>query len=115
LRRYIYPQGEFTRTIDIVRILPVWTVFLIFHFSDEEERTWFWKYLDNEMYMDAAQDIRLRVVAIEYHNAVVSDPSISIPKLMSDLKPAMKIVGTAAEDGLGMVQWWQPSGDEASA
>eukprot|EP00474_Spongospora_subterranea_P010374 CRZ10832.1 hypothetical protein [Spongospora subterranea] len=80
---------------------------------DEEEKLWYWKYLDNNMYMDVGEEIRLRVLSIEYNNES-KDRGVPPPvdanksiKLMADLRPSMRVFGTIAEDGLGLVNWWQ--------
>ncbi|XXQ30181.1 RNA polymerase III subunit Rpc25 domain-containing protein [Plasmodiophora brassicae] len=86
-------------------------------FFDEEEKLWYWKYLDNEMYIDAGEPIRFRVIAIEYCQEQ-RDPSPQADddsvKLMADLRPAMRVQGSIAEDGLGLIKWWVQQPDAAS-
>lgn len=69
------------------------------------------------MYIDAGEPIRFRVIAIEYCQEQ-RDPSPQADddsvKLMADLRPAMRVQGSIAEDGLGLIKWWVQQPDAAS-
>lgn len=72
---------------------------------DSEENCWVWEYADgietHNLYMDEKEEIRFRVVKVEFNDVAkrkVSDGE--------DLLP-MKIIGTVSEPGLGLLSWWK--------
>lgn len=91
-----------------------------------EERLWVWNYDGNELFMDLDEKIRFRVLAETFAEvAPVQKEALlaSVANKMngsgslteSDEKlalesvatvPPYKIIGSVAEDGLGLLTWW---------
>jgi DNA-directed RNA polymerase III subunit RPC8 len=61
---------------------------------DQEEQVWIWKYQGHDLHIDVGEDIRFRVVKVQYE----SSSSVS--------SAAMTVYGSIAGDGLGLVSWW---------
>jgi DNA-directed RNA polymerase III subunit RPC8 len=93
---------------------------------DKNEQLWVWKYEGHELYIDLNTDIRIQVTKVEYAKrqktpviinqpvdpttgqAVTQmepNPNVSITSI-ADCKPAMKITASIADDGLGLLAWW---------
>lgn len=63
--------------------------------SDDEEHIWYWKYLDNQMYIDVGEEIRFRVLSIEFSDndsMTSADPATKLVMQMADLRPAMRVL-----------------------
>lgn len=98
---------------------------------DPTEQVWCWHYEGNQMYLDPGEAIRFRILSEKFvESAPISkdvlmsqraaalaaaDPKApSNPNIVTDI-PAVpettpyRIVATIAEDGLGLVRWWQPA------
>ncbi|CAL5223770.1 g6335 [Coccomyxa viridis] len=82
------------------------------HF-DEEEGLWYWDFEGNKMFYDVEEQVRFRVKNVKFQKPP------SVQELRSkggedDLsgtaaKPIaiMQIIGSADQDGCGMVAWWE--------
>lgn len=91
-----------------------------------EERLWVWNYEGNELFMDLDEKIRFRVLAESFAEvapvqkeallASVANKLSSTNSLTEDdqklalesvpMVPPYKIIGSVAEDGLGLLTWW---------
>jgi len=96
------------------------------HF-DKSEQLWVWRYDENDLYMDVGEPIRFRVMngifveeapvrkevlmanRIAQLAAASSNPSamqLVEEESKTDVVPPYKLVGSIAEDGLGLLAWW---------
>lgn len=96
------------------------------HF-DKSEQLWVWRYDENDLFMDVGEPIRFRVmngvfveeapvrkeVLMATRKAQLAATS-GIPNVMqmvedeskTDVVAPYKLVGSIAEDGLGLLAWW---------
>lgn len=99
---------------------------------DEAEQRWFWVATEDEseltkeeklntpvanrLYIDTGEPIRFRVDSIEYQDIrpppIVLDPTIELPQEDPYEKAGMRVMGTISESGLGIISWWDTSGEE---
>ena len=78
----------------------------------ESESLWVWKVNGAELFYDLENHARFRVVDIEFREQTVRSAD-ELEGLARDDEPAMKVVATFAEPGLGLVAWWpDPEAEE---
>jgi DNA-directed RNA polymerase III subunit RPC8 len=90
---------------------------------DPSEQVWSWNYEENQMFLDVGETIRFRVMGEQFTEtaplqkevlmaaraAALSDTEVTPVEEEVPVTPApYKLVATVAEDGLGLVRWWQP-------
>jgi DNA-directed RNA polymerase III subunit RPC8 len=67
---------------------------------DNEENVWIWKFQDNDLFMDLNEQIRFRVESDAFTDKYpVGDEKV--------VEPPFKIMASCAEQGLGLVIWWE--------
>lgn len=91
-----------------------------------EERLWVWNYDGNELFMDLDEPVRFRVLTQSFtETAPVQKEALlaAVANKMSGIgevgkqeeelageavqvQPPYRIIGTVAEDGLGLLSWW---------
>ncbi len=71
----------------------------------ESESLWVWKVEGAELFYDLENRVRFRVVDVEFREQTVRSAD-ELEGLAQNEKPAMKVVATVAEPGLGLVSWW---------
>lgn len=83
------------------------------HF-DPKEQLWYWNRSDGARYMELNQNIRFRAYADQFidHPPVPKDVQLSISKTESSTSihkssmPYYVVYASIAEDGLGLISWW---------
>jgi DNA-directed RNA polymerase III subunit RPC8 len=97
-------------------------------FFDKNENLFVWRYQENDLYMDIGEQIRFRVLSLNFVEeapmrkevlmaarraaaALPGAPVVTSPYLDDESagRPEsvpFKIVGSIAEDGLGLLSWW---------
>ncbi|XP_077195314.1 DNA-directed RNA polymerase III subunit RPC8 isoform X1 [Paroedura picta] len=86
---------------------------------DEAEQVWVWEYETEEgahdLYMDAGEEIRFRVVDETFIDTSPTGPSSAQPSTSGAADEAQKkeapytLVGSISEPGLGLLSWWTNS------
>lgn len=91
-----------------------------------EERLWVWNYDGNELFMDLDEKIRFRVLAGSFAEVAPVQKEALLASVANKLSgtsalteadqklalesvptvPPFKIIGSVAEDGLGLLTWW---------
>eukprot|EP00916_Digyalum_oweni_P009460 GHVL01015946.1.p1 GENE.GHVL01015946.1~~GHVL01015946.1.p1 ORF type:complete len:174 (+),score=24.39 GHVL01015946.1:135-656(+) len=86
----------------------------------ETEQMWAWKYEEHDLYIEIGHEIRFRVMEEKFVDTSPTGPE-GITMETTDPEPGPKrspytIVGTLAEQGLGLLSWWaSAAGGEESA
>jgi len=73
-----------------------------------DEKLWVWNVTESDvLFFDLQNDVRFRVVRVEFTH--IMEP----PRKdgTDDVLPAMRIIASVDEEGLGLLQWW-PGADE---
>lgn len=73
---------------------------------DKSTSTWSWDYEGHTMTYSVGERIRFRVKSVAF--APRSEELNVDRKLFSERNPPMRVEATAVEDGLGLVDWWNP-------
>ena len=77
------------------------------HRFDTQENCWVWEYQDgpdtHNLYMDEREEIRFRVVKVEFKDVAKR----KVESSEADEQLPMKIIGTISEPGLGLLSWWK--------
>uniref|UniRef100_A0A0N4Z0I0 DNA-directed RNA polymerase III subunit RPC8 n=1 Tax=Parastrongyloides trichosuri TaxID=131310 RepID=A0A0N4Z0I0_PARTI len=74
------------------------------------QNAWYWAYCDEEgneaaqLYMDKGKVIKFKVV-----ETIWNDIPVGIEDEKLSTEAPMKVVGTIADTGLGVISWWLPS------
>jgi DNA-directed RNA polymerase III subunit RPC8 len=93
---------------------------------NSSERLWVWNYDGNELFMDLDEPIRFRVLAQSFTETAPVQKEALLAAVANKLngigevgkreeelaqeavqmQPPFKIIATVAEDGLGLLSWW---------
>ena len=90
---------------------------------DEQERLWLWRYEGHDLYLDLEQEVRVKVQHVSYARrdspAVEAEEAEEREKAAAEgvqlerkkdniasYHPAMKVIASIKEDGLGLLAWW---------
>ena len=89
---------------------------------DEGERLWVWRYEGHELYMDLEQEVRVKVLSVQYTKrdspaveveeaeakdaAAAEGRELSKKADIASYQPAMRVTASIKEDGLGLLSWW---------
>jgi DNA-directed RNA polymerase III subunit RPC8 len=95
---------------------------------DPAERLWMWRYQNHDLYMDLQHTVRFRVLDCKYSReppapaaavtaaaaamkaAEAAASGVAVPAApvvtLEKRNAAMRVVGTIAESGLGLLAWW---------
>nr|CAG4648880.1 EOG090X0DHL [Polyphemus pediculus] len=80
---------------------------------DESDQVWIWEYKSDEgshdMYMDAGEEIRFRVVGENFTDTTPCGPNNDTNDSLLDANSKRipyLITGTITEPGLGLLSWW---------
>lgn len=81
---------------------------------NREEGVWVWQYEGNDLFMDINEVIRFKVESLIFldvgpvkkppENADGSAPTVVV-------ESPLKIICTIAEQGLGLLSWWDPQAE----
>ena len=70
--------------------------------SDPERRDRF-----SELFLDCSREIRFKVLRTEYHDAKTMQEAKETQLTLSEMRPAMRVIGSIRGEGLGMTAWWK--------
>jgi DNA-directed RNA polymerase III subunit RPC8 len=96
---------------------------------NDEEGVWVWNYNGHPLSMDVGEEIIVRVVSVEFGKRKTPAESVGVDPVtgalvapaeekvntLADLKPPMRVIGSIAEDGLGMASWWLENANASAA
>ncbi|KAJ2843249.1 DNA-directed RNA polymerase III complex subunit Rpc25 [Coemansia brasiliensis] len=72
-----------------------------------EEGVWVWRYEENELFMDLNEPIRFRVQEINFLDVSPPRPKVGdIDSVPVAHEPPFSLVCTIADEGLGLISWW---------
>ena len=92
-------------------------------FFSEEEQVWFWRFDNEQMFLDPGEDIRLRVKEVRFEPEPKRGQKASQPDSVEEIETApqaaphapMRLIGSIAEEGCGATAWWEQPEDMAEA
>uniref|UniRef100_A0AC35TUF5 DNA-directed RNA polymerase III subunit RPC8 n=1 Tax=Rhabditophanes sp. KR3021 TaxID=114890 RepID=A0AC35TUF5_9BILA len=76
------------------------------------QKSWYWSYEDEDgkeaaqLFMDKGMVVKFKVI-----ETVWDDTPVNLD-LNQASEPPMKVIGTLADTGLGVISWWLPSDEE---
>ncbi|KAJ2078328.1 DNA-directed RNA polymerase III complex subunit Rpc25 [Coemansia sp. RSA 988] len=75
---------------------------------DGSEGVWVWRYEGNELFMDLEEPIRFRVLNTVFLDVSPPRPVVGdVDSVPASHPPPFSLIGTVADDGLGLLSWWE--------
>lgn len=84
------------------------------HFFDENDKVWYWKYSDHNLYYDKGEEVRLKVIEVNFKKKEIkineidtsNQESIVVPQQEIGLDQVIEILCCVNIEGLGPLKWW---------